>query len=108
LNQLLGIALLVVGAYLYDQSGLLDDDIIPLLDKIGVGTITLGDLLRVVCIIVIILGTFITIVSILGDVGAIFKLRPILVIVSIYFNCGTNFYRCFRLGKKICDVTILF
>ena len=81
--QLLGIGVLVIGIILQTNDGFIDDDILALLDEISLGGITLKQLIFIVIGIVIALGCFTIVTSLCGGVGALFKLRVLLIIVSI-------------------------
>ena len=61
----------------------MNDKILPLLNKIGIGPgFTLGDLLEALAIIVIIIGVVAFGISVTGAFGACCKNRPLLIIVS--------------------------
>ena len=81
--QLLGIGVLVIGIILQTNDGFIDDDILALLDEVSLGGITLKQLIFIVIGIVIALGCFTIVTSLCGGVGALFKLRVLLIIVSI-------------------------
>ena len=81
--QLLGIGVMVVGIILQTNNGFLNDDVLAFLDKVVLGSLTLKQLLFIIIGVVIALGVFTIITSIQGGVGALCKVRVMLIIVSI-------------------------
>ena len=81
--QLLGLGLIIIGALIYQKSGLVNDDISPVLNTITGGDFTLSDLIKLIAAVIIVLGVFTFLVSGSGIVGACGKFRPVLVVVCI-------------------------
>lgn len=82
-TQVLGLGLIIAGGLLREKSETVNDKILPLLNKIGIGPgFTLGDLLEALAIIVIIIGVVAFGISVTGAFGACCKNRPLLIIVS--------------------------
>ncbi|XP_022326513.2 uncharacterized protein LOC111126287 isoform X1 [Crassostrea virginica] len=88
---LLGLGLIIVGSLIYKESGLVNDDISPVLNAITGGDFTLSDLIRIIAIVIIVIGVFSFLVSGLGIVGTCGKFRPVLVVYAvIVFLCGAT------------------
>lgn len=85
--QLLGLGLLIIGALIYQKSGLVNDDISPVLNAITGGDFTLSDLIKIIAVVIIVIGVFTFLVSGSGIVGACGKNRPVLVVVCISKLC---------------------
>ena len=81
--QLLGIGVMVVGIILKTNNAFLNDDVLNFLDQIVLGSLTLKDLLFIIIGVVIALGVFSILTSLVGGIGAILKVRVMLIIVSI-------------------------
>lgn len=80
----LGLGLIIAGGLLREKSETVNDKILPLLNKIGIGPgFTLGDLLEALAIIVIIIGVVAFGISVIGAFGACCKNRPLLIIYGI-------------------------
>ena len=74
---------MVVGIILKTNNAFLNDDVLNFLDQIVLGSLTLKDLLFIIIGVVIALGVFSILTSLVGGVGAILKVRLMLIIVSI-------------------------
>ncbi|XP_061188134.1 tetraspanin-9-like [Saccostrea echinata] len=86
---ILGLGLIIIGALIYKESGLVNDDISPVLNAITGGDFTLSDLIKIIAIAIIVIGVFTFLVSAAGIVGTCGKFRPILVTYGvIVFLCG--------------------
>lgn len=83
LTLLLGIGVMVVGIILQTNNGFLNDDVLAFLDKVVLGSLTLKQLLFIIIGIVIALGVFTIITSIQGGVGALCKVRVMLIIYIV-------------------------
>ena len=81
--QLLGIGVMVVGIILKTNNAFLNDDVLNFLDQIVLGSLTLKDLLFIIIGIVIALGVFSILTSLVGGIGSILKVRVMLIIVSM-------------------------
>lgn len=55
---LLGLGLIIIGSLVYKESGLVNDDISPVLNAITGGDFTLSDLIRIIAIVIIVIGVF--------------------------------------------------
>ena len=60
------------------------DDIMDLLDEVDLGDITLKELVDLLIKVVIALGVFALVTSLIGGIGALCKLRPIIMMVSCF------------------------
>ncbi|XP_048778891.1 tetraspanin-9-like [Ostrea edulis] len=80
---LLGLGLLIIGALIYQKSGLVNDDISPVLNAITGGDFTLSDLIKIIAVVIIVIGVFTFLVSGSGIVGACGKNRPVLVVYAV-------------------------
>ena len=58
------------------------DDIMNLLDEVDLGDITLADIVDIIIKVVISIGAFAVITTLIGGIGAICRLRPLLILVS--------------------------
>lgn len=88
---LLGLGLIIIGSLVYKESGLVNDDISPVLNAITGGDFTLSDLIRIIAVVIIVIGVFSFLVSGAGIVGTCGKFRPVLVVyMVIVFLCGVT------------------
>ncbi|XP_062594653.1 tetraspanin-9-like [Saccostrea cucullata] len=88
---LLGLGLIIIGALIYKESGLVNDDISPVLNAITGGDFTLSDLIKIIAIVIIVIGVFTFLVSGTGIVGTCGQYRPVLVVYGvIVFLCGVG------------------
>ena len=74
---------MVIGIILKTNNGFINEDILNLLDKVVLGSITLKDLVFIIIGVVIAVGCFTIVTSLFGGGGALFKIKVMLIIVSI-------------------------
>ncbi|KAL4224387.1 Tetraspanin-18 [Mactra antiquata] len=81
ISLIFGIALIVVGAYVKKMlAG--EEDIMNLLDIIDLGSFTLKQLIMTIIGVIIGLGVFAIILSLMGGIGAFFTLRIVIIIID--------------------------
>ncbi|KAK3107618.1 hypothetical protein FSP39_018414 [Pinctada imbricata] len=83
LFMMLGLALLVLGIVMQVDSGIVNDNITPLLNQLSIGSLSLGDLVSGLSITFIVFGAFVLIIAAFGAFGACCQKKSCLVIYSI-------------------------
>jgi hypothetical protein len=62
----------------------INDEVLPALKSISIASSNLGDLAKSLSISLIVIGSFVLIVSVVGACGACYEIRCCLIIVSIH------------------------
>jgi hypothetical protein len=82
--QLCGLALLIPGLLVVFNEDVINDKVLPALKSISIASSNLGDLAKSLSISLIVIGSFVLIVSVVGCCGACYEIRCCLIIVSIH------------------------
>jgi hypothetical protein len=82
--QLCGLALLIPGLLVVVNEDVINDEVLPALKSISIASSNLGDLAKSLSISLIVIGSFVLIVSVVGACGACYEIRCCLIIVSIH------------------------
>lgn len=80
--QLLGLGLLIPGILVVLNEDVINDDVLPALKSVSFGVTNLGDMAKGLSITLIVLGSFVLVLSLIGAIGACCKIRCLLIIVS--------------------------
>ncbi|XP_076112152.1 uncharacterized protein LOC143080288 isoform X2 [Mytilus galloprovincialis] len=80
---LLGLGLLIPGILVVLNEDVINDDVLPALKSVSFGVTNLGDMAKGLSITLIVLGSFVLVLSLIGAIGACCKIRCLLIIYII-------------------------
>ncbi|CAG2237799.1 TSPAN18 [Mytilus edulis] len=79
---LLGLGLLIPGILVVLNEDVINDDVLPALKSVSFGVTNLGDMAKGLSITLIVLGSFVLVLSLIGAIGACCKIRCLLIIIE--------------------------
>ena len=80
---LCGLALLIPGLLVVYNEDVINDEVLPALKSISIASTNLGDLAKSLSISLIVIGSFVLIVSVVGACGACYEIRCCLIIYMV-------------------------